>query len=135
MRCGFLVMGIALVFATSLAAQTADEAAVNSRVEGYFEALRAGDAEAYAGFWHEDGVLALGANVTIGRANMNVPGGGLPITFTRHATTVFSLTVAVVHGSHEIEVGGSGHRTITLVKEGNEWFIAANQNAPMQAAQ
>ena len=77
-----------------MSAQTADEAAVNSRVNGYVEALRAGDAEAYQGFYHEDTVLALWANVTIGRANISVPDGGLPVTFTRHATTVFSPAIS-----------------------------------------
>ena len=130
MRFVFLVVGVALAFAPSLAAQTADEAAVNSRVDGFY----AGDADARAGIWHENGVLAVGTNVFFGRANIPGPDGRLPITFTRHATTVFSPTAAVTHGSFETEYGTSGHTTITLVKEGNEWFIAAFQSAPVQAA-
>ena len=135
MRFGFLVMGVALVLAPSLAAQTADEAAVNSRVDGLFEALRAGDAESFASSWHEDGIRALGPNVTVGRANMDVPDGGGPVTFTPDATDVFSPTVAVTHGNFASEGGASGHMTVTLVKEGNEWFVAAVQTAPVQAAQ
>lgn len=136
MRFRFLVVGVALMFAPSLAAQTADEAAVNSRVDDYYEAVRAGDAESYQGFYHENGVRVIVTDVVVGRANMDVPdGGGTPMTFTRHATTVFSPTVAVTHGSFEIEGGPSGHSTMTLVKEGNEWFIAAVQYAEVQAAQ
>lgn len=130
MRFGFLVMGVVLVLTSGLAAQTGDEAAVNSRVDGFY----AGDADARAGIWHENGVLAVGTNVFFGRANIPGPDGRLPITFTRHATTVLSPTVAVTHGSFETEYGTSGHTTITLVKEENEWFIAAFQSAPVQAA-
>ena len=41
-------------------APTGDEAAVNARLDALIDSVRAGDAEANASFYHENGVLAFG---------------------------------------------------------------------------
>ncbi len=135
MRIVFLVMALILTLGLGLAsAQSADEAAVNSLIDGYYAALNSGDMEAYAASFREDGVRAIGTNITVGRANiekaMSEPGGGIEITFTHHATRLLSPTTALVHGAYEIPSftpPGSGHAMFTLVKEGNDWLIAAIQ--------
>ena len=125
-----LLVGVTInVTETRLRAQAAAEAAVNRRVDSYYAAMRRGDAEAAAGFYHENGVR-VGASVTVGRSNTlsayreSFSDGGLPISFTRHATTLVSPNVAITYGSFEIEGVETGHVMTTLVKDGNEWFIA-----------
>ena len=69
-----------------------------------------------------------------GRANLEkdsserFANGGLQVTFTRHATRLLSPTTAIVHGAFEVTgTPVEGHTIFTLVKEGNEWLIAAMQ--------
>ena len=53
---------------------------------------------------------AIGTNIAVGRANIEkayseavgARGGGLQITFTRHATRLLSPTTAIVHGPYEV---------------------------------
>ena len=145
MRTVFLVMTLILTLGLGVAlTQSADEAAINEVIERYYAALNEGDAEGYAACYAENGVRALGTNITVGRANIEKASsegfadGGLEITFTRHATRLLSPTTAIVHGAWEIPSATpptNGHNIFTLVKEGNEWLIAANQIAPAAPAQ
>ncbi len=135
MRTVFLAMTLTLTLGLGVAAaQSADETAINNRVEGYFAALNEGDVAGYTACYTENGVRAIGTNVTVGRANIEKASsetfadGGLQITFTRHATRLLSPTTAIVHGATEIPSNTpNGHVIFTLVKEGNEWLIAALQ--------
>ena len=137
MRTMFLVMTLILTLGLGVAlAQSADEAAINEVIERYFAALNEGDAEGYAACYAENGVRAIGTNITVGRANIEkassegfAADGGLEITFTRHATRLLSPTTAIVHGATEVPSATppEGHSIYTLVKEGNEWLIAALQ--------
>ena len=143
MRTVFLVMTLILTLGLGVAsAQSADEAAINEVVEGYFAALNKGDVEGYAAYFTENGVRAIGTNIAVGRANIEKAvseafAGGVQVTFTRHATRLLSPTTAIVHGATEVTSATpptNGHTIYTLVKEGNEWLIAAVQNgaAPAQ---
>ena len=58
-----------------------------------------------------------------------VPDGGESITFTRGGTILLSPTVAVTYGTGVGDAGNT-HTTITLIKEGDEWRLAAAQVAP-----
>ena len=146
MRSVFLVMILILTLTLGAAsgvasAQSADETAINTRIEGYFAA----PGTAAAAYFTENGVRAFGTNVVVGRANIEksmieslASGGGGEIMFTRHATRLLSPATAIVHGAWEIPSATSptnGHNIFTLVKEGNEWLIAANQIAPAAPAQ
>ena len=124
-----------------LRVETGDEAAVNARVDGYYRALRAGDLEPYINVYHANALRAIGGGVLVGRDSIRSSAstafetnGGVAITFNRHETILLSSTAAVVHGSFELESGPTGQTTITLVKEGGEWLIAALQNGPAPAA-
>ncbi len=119
-------------------AQSAEDAAVSNRVEGYFAALNEGDVETYAAYYTENAVRALGTDIVVGRANIEKASseafadGGLQINFTRHATRLLSPTTAIVHGAFEITSNTpptKGHQIFALVKEGNDWLIAALQVA------
>ncbi len=137
MRTVFLVMTLVLTLGLGVAsAQSADEAAINEVVGGYYAALNNGDAEGYAAYFTENGVRAVGTDIAAGRANIEkaisevFANGGLEITFTRHATRLLSPTTALVHGAYEVTSAtppGKGHSIYTLVKEGDEWLIAAVQ--------
>jgi len=136
MRTVFLVLTLILTLGLGVAAaQSADEAAVNTRVEEAYAALNRSDVEGYAAAFHEDAVHAIATNVSVGRANIATFVGplfasGLRITFTRHATRLLSPTTALVYGAQEVPgAPGVAHAMLTLVKEGNEWFIAAIQVA------
>ncbi len=137
MRTVFLMVTLILTLGLGFAsAQSADEAAINTRVEGHFAATAKGDATAYAAYFTENGVRALGSTIAAGRANIEkamsaqFADGGLEITFTRHATRLLSPTTAIVHGAFEgpSNTPPQGHSIFTLVKEGNEWLIAALQS-------
>ena len=69
MRTVFLVVTLILTpgFAS---AQSADEAAINTPVEGHFAATAKGDATTDAAYYTENGVRTLGTNVVGGRANI-----------------------------------------------------------------
>ena len=136
MRTVFLLLTLILTLGLGVAsAQSAEEAAVNNRVEGFFTAVAKGDVTGVAASFTENAVLAIVTNVSVGRANIEsrarneVGGGGLQITFTRHGTRLLSPTTAIVYGAFEIpSFGLKGHEIFTLVKEGNEWLIAALQS-------
>ena len=71
MRTVFLVVTLILTLGLGFAsAQSADEAALNTRVEGHFAATAKGDATADAACYTENAVRALGTNVVAGRANI-----------------------------------------------------------------
>ena len=135
MRFAFPVVGIVLVIATASVAQTGAEVVLNEKTDALYEAIRQGDAEAVAAFFHEDGVLGLNSGVVFGRANIVEAGredfaeGGPPMTFTRQATTV-RAELAVVRGVSELR-GNRMHTMITFTKEGAEWLVASLQYAPM----
>ena len=137
MRCAFLVAGVILAVATTSVAQTDDEAAVNDRADALYEAIRQGNAEALAAFFHENGVIGLNSGVVFGRANIaeaareDFAEGGPPATFTRQATTVLP-EMAVIRGVSELR-GNRLHTMITFTREDDEWLVAAVQYAPMQA--
>ncbi len=144
MRTVFLVMTLVLTLGLGVAsAQSADEAAINEVVGGYYAALNNGDAEGYAAYFTENGVRAVGTDIAAGRANIEkaisevFANGGLEITFTRHATRLLSPTTAIVHGAFEIPsfTPPEGHSIFTLVKEGNDWLIAAIQAGRAAPAQ
>ena len=138
MRTVFLVLTLILTLGLGVAsAQTADEAAVNISVEGYFAAIAKGDVMALAASYTEDGVRAIGTNIAAGRANIEkalseafAEFGRVEVTFTRHETRLLSPTTAIVHGAYERTSDTpptKGHVIFTLVKDGNEWLIAALQ--------
>ena len=119
-------------------AQSADEAAINEVVEENLAALARGDAAAYAATYTENAVRSFRAMVGVGRANIEKGmseffaelGGGIRMTFSRHETRLLSPTTAIVHGAFAYawtSATPDGHETFTLVKEGNEWLIAADQ--------
>ncbi len=129
-----------LLFAFSAQAQEqqgGDQAAINRRVEGLYEAIAKGDVKAYVAALHKDAVRAIGTNVAVGRPAIEkavaaaLVQGGLPIKFTRHGTRLLSPTTAIVHGATEdaSTPPQKGHAIFTLVKEGNDWLIAAFQTA------
>ena len=118
-------------------AQSADEVAINSRIEGLYAALDKGDVKAYVASFHENAVRAIGTDIVIGPLDIEKAAaeafaqGGLPIKFTRHATWLLSPTTALVHGSTEnvsTNLPTKGHTMITLVKE-DEWLVAGLQAA------
>jgi len=117
--------------------QSGEQAAINKRVEGLYQALAKGDVKAYVAALHQDAVRAIGTNVAVGRPAIEkavaaaLAQGGVPIKFTRHATRLLSPTTAIVHGSTEdaSTPPQKGHVIFTLVKEGNDWLIAAFQTA------
>ena len=143
MRTVFLMMTLILTLGLGVAAiQSAEEAAINTRIEGYFAALAKADMEGYLAFYTENAVRALGTNIVVGRANIaqasTFADGGPQITFTRHATRLLSPTTAIVHGAYEITSApapATGHQIFTLVKEGDEWLVAAVQVAFASPAQ
>ena len=71
MRTVFLVVTLILTLGLGFAsAQSADEAAINTRVEGHVAVTAKGDATADAAYDTESAVRALGTNVVAGRANI-----------------------------------------------------------------
>ena len=144
MRTVVLAVTLVLTLGVGLAsAQSADEAAINARVEGLYAALAKGDAKAYAASWQENAVRALETDITVGRANIEkvimevFAEGPVEVKFSRHAVRLLSPTTAIVHGNTEDPSATpptKGHVIFTLVKEGNEWLIAGLQrgNAPAE---
>ena len=119
-------------------AQSADEDAINKRVEGLYAALAEGDVEAYVASFHEKAVRAIGTDIVIGPSDIRkavaetFAQGGVPIKFTRHATWLLSPTTALVHGGTEnasTDPPTKGHTILTLVKDGDEWLVAGLQAA------
>ena len=95
-----------------------------------------GDVQAVVASFHENAVRALGTDIVVGRANVEKAAmeafaqGGVPVKFMHHATRLLSPTTAIVHGGTENASATpptQGHVIVTLVKEGNEWLIAAFQ--------
>ncbi len=91
---------------------------------------------AFAACYTENAVQAIGTNINAGRASIEknvselLAAGQVQITFTRHATRLLSPTTAIVHGAFEITSNTpptQGHMMYTLVREGNDWLIAALQ--------
>ena len=73
MRTVFLMMTLVLTLGLGVtAAQSAEETAVNNRIEEAYTALAEGDARAFAACFTENAVQAFVANVTVGRANMDM---------------------------------------------------------------
>ncbi len=145
MRTVCLVLTLILTLGLGVAsAQSAEEAAINTRIEEYIATLNRGDATALAAGYTENAVNAVGTNVVVGRANiekamsMVFAAGGPQITFTRHETRLLSPTTAIVHGAVENTNETppvKGHVIYTLVKEGDEWLIAALQGGAAPPAQ
>ena len=143
MRSAFLVMTVILTLGAGIAAaQSAEESAVNSRLDEQFTALNRGDVEGYLLNYHEDVVYAIthplsGNNVHIGRAAIATferPNfaNGMQIEYTHHATRLLSPTTAITHGSQVMTSATpplKGHQIMTWVKVGNDWVIAALQVA------
>ena len=53
--------------------------------------------------------------------------GGIEINFRRDETRLLSPTTTIVYGAYMVTSARPGHEIFTLVKEGNEWLIAADQ--------
>ena len=141
MRTVFLVMTLILTLGLGVAsAQSADEAAINARVEGLYAAVAKGDVPAVVASFHENAVRALGTDIVVGRANIEKAAmeafaqGGVPVKFMHHATQLLSPTTAIVHGGTEnaSATPTQGHVIVTLVKEGNDWLVAALQTGQAQ---
>ncbi len=138
MRFAFFVMTAILALGVGIgAAQSAEESAVNSRVDEVYAALNRGDVDGYVSKFHEDAVYAIGALVRTGRADIATfesPcfANGMRIEFTHHATHLLSPTTAIVHRAQVMTSArppAEGHAIHTLVKDGDNWFIAALQVA------
>ena len=138
MRFAFLVMTVILTLGVGIAAaQSAEESAVNRRIEEVYAALNRGDLEGYLPMFHEDAVYAIVNNVFIGRADIATFGNpsfanGMRIEYTHHATRLLSPTTAITHGSQVMTSATpprEGHVINTWVKVGNDWVIAALQVA------
>ena len=143
MRSAFLVMTVILTLGAGIAAaQSAEESAVNSRLDEQFAALNRGDVEGYLLNYHEDVVYAIthplsGNNVHIGRSDIATferPffANGMQIEYTHHATRLLSPTTAITHGAQVMTSATppfEGHQISTWVKVGNDWVIAALQVA------
>ncbi len=139
LACISCAVAIASPASLSALGQTADEAAVNKRVESVYQSLATGDIKTYLAAFHPNAVRAVGATVVVGRAAIEkavtaqLAKGSVAIKFTRHATWLASPTTAIVHGMTEdtsVKPATRGHSTFTLVKEGNDWLVAAIQTAP-----
>ena len=138
MRSAFLVMTVILTLGVGIAAaQSAEESAVNSRLDEQFAALNRGDVEGYLLNYHEDVVYAIVNNVSIGRADVATFESrsftnGMQIEYTHHATRLLSPTTAITHGSQVMTSATpprEGHVVNTWGKGGNDWVIAALQVA------
>ena len=138
MRFTFLVMTVILTLGVGIAAaQSAEESAVNSRVDEVYAALNRGDVDGYLPYFHEDAVYAIVNNVLIGRADIarfESPSfaNGMRIEYTHHATRLLSPTTAIVHGTQVMTSATppmEGHAIFTWVKVGNDWVVAALQVA------
>ena len=136
MRFAFFVMTAILTLGVGIAAaQSSEESAVNSRVDEVYAALNRGDVESYVANFHEDAVYAIGTLVRIGRADIATfesPcfANGMKIEFTHHATHLLSPTTAIVHRAQVMTSARppvEGHSMSTLVKDGDDWLIAALQ--------
>ena len=67
MRSAFIVMTVILTLGVGIvAAQSAEESAVTSRLDEVYAALNRGDVEGYLLNYHEDAVYAVVNNVFIG---------------------------------------------------------------------
>jgi len=67
MRSAFIVMTVILTLGVGIvAAQSAEESAVTSRLDEVYAALNRGDVEGYLPNYHEDTVYAVVNNVFIG---------------------------------------------------------------------
>jgi uncharacterized protein (TIGR02246 family) len=106
MRSAFIVMMVFLGLGVgSAAAQSAEESAVNSRLDAFYAALNRGDVESYLLHYQEDAVYAIENNVFIGRADIAAFestsfANGMQIEYTHHATRLLSPTTAITHGRH-----------------------------------
>ena len=138
MRSAFFVMMVILPLGVGIAAaQSAEESAVNSRLDEVYAALNRGDVEGYLLNYHEDAVYAIVNNVFIGRADIATfesPSfaNGMRIEYTHHATRLLSPTTAIVHGTQVMTSATppmEGHAIFTWVKVGNDWLIVALQVA------
>jgi uncharacterized protein (TIGR02246 family) len=127
------LVGIAL----PASGQANDEAAINRRVDGLYQSIAKRDVEGYMAALQKDAVRAIGTNVAVGRSAIEpavtaaLAAAGTPIKFTRHSTRLLSPTTAIVHGvtADPSTNRQTGHAIFTLVKEGNDWLIAAFQTA------
>ena len=138
MRSAFLAMTVILTLGVGIAAaQSAEESAVNSRLDEVYAALNRGDVEGYLLNYHEDAVYAIVNNVFIDRAGIAAfesPSfaNGMRIEYTHHATRLLSPTTAITHGS-QVQTSATppreGHVIHTWVKVGNDWLVAALQVA------
>ena len=144
MRTAFLVIALVATLGLGVAsAQSADEAAINTRIEAAYDAFNKGDARAVAANYTEDAVFAVGPSVVVGRANIEKDRSeaypafdGLQATFLHHETRLLSPTTAIVHGAYEAPSATppvEGHEIYTLVKRDDEWLIAALQTAAARA--
>ena len=137
MRCVAAVIavvvaaGIGVVFGQEAASSAA---AVNARVDGLYAAIRRGDAEGAAAFYHENAVRIIGTDAVVGRANIEsamserLRVGAVTITFMRDDTRFLTPTTAIVYGAYEVTSSTpptTGRAMLTLVKEGADWFVAA----------
>ena len=136
MRTLFTAMTIILTLGLGDApAQSADEAAIRALVEELSLAVAKLDATAVAVYLAEDAVVALGTNVVVGRANVEKdrreawadaePSEHL---WPRQVIHLLSPTTAIAYGSTAPTMPAA-HQILTLVKEGNEWLVAAVQTA------
>ena len=137
---GLMVAVIALGTLPAFA-QSSDEVAINRRVDGLYQSIARRDVTSYMAALQTDAVRAIGTNVAVGRpaiekvvtAALGAP--GTPPRFTRHSTRLLSATTAIVHGVTDDPSTNrpTGHAIFTLVKEGNDWLIAAFQTASTPA--
>jgi len=136
MRFAFFVTTAVLTLGVGIAAaQSAEESAVNSRVDEVYAALNRGDVDGYVANFHEDAVYAIGTLVRIGRAEIAAfesPcfANGMTIEFTHHGTHLLSATTAIVHRAQVMTSARppvEGHAMSTLFKDGDDWLVAALQ--------
>ena len=112
---GMMLVGLLLVMPLGAAAQTAEEAAFNARIDELFAAIGQADVDAAAAVYHEHAVRALGTNITVGRSNLReamseeYANGGRQITVTRHATRLPTPDAALSHGNFTVGGAGGGH--------------------------
>lgn len=132
---GMMLVGLLVLVPFAGAAQSAEEAAVNARIDDLFAAIGRADVDTAAGIYHEHAVRGLGVNITVGRSNLRTAmseeyvNGGRQITLTRHGIRLLTPNAAVSHASFQVGGTAGGHIMLTLVKEGGEWFVAAFQTA------
>jgi len=135
--CIGLMIAVIALSALPAFAQSSDEVAINRRVDGLYQSIAKRDVEGYMAALQPDAVRAIGTNVAVGRSAIEkvvaaaLAAPGTPPKFTRHSTRLLSPTTAIVHGVTDDPNTNrqTGHAIFTLVKEGNDWLIAAFQTA------